>query len=157
MARPQQVSNKRENEKNKSQKRLEKQKRKEARKSSNKGGSFEDMIAYVDENGRITSTPPDTTKKTEVDIESIEVSVPKKTADEVDAVYVGRVEHYNSAKGFGFIKDKASTEKYFFHISEVNGQIEENDIVTFELARGTRGMNAVKINIQVAPTSKKEE
>ncbi len=57
MARPQTFS-KKENEKKKQARRLEKQNRKEERKLSGNTNSFEDMIAYVDENGRITSTPP---------------------------------------------------------------------------------------------------
>ena len=37
------------------------------------------------------------------------------------------------------------TEKYFFHISSAPEGIGEGRIVLFELMRGTRGMNAVKI------------
>lgn len=51
-------SNKKENEKKKISKRLEKQKRKNERKANNSKKSFEDMIAYIDETGQITSTPP---------------------------------------------------------------------------------------------------
>jgi hypothetical protein len=50
--------NKRENEKKKIAKRLEKQKTREYRKNNPKSCSFEDMIAYVDENGQLTDTPP---------------------------------------------------------------------------------------------------
>lgn len=49
--------NKRELQKKKEQKKQEKLKRKEERKAS-ASGSFDDMIAYVDENGMITDTPP---------------------------------------------------------------------------------------------------
>ena len=45
---------KRENEKKKQARRVEKHHRKVERKSSGKATSFEDMIAYVDENGVIT-------------------------------------------------------------------------------------------------------
>jgi cold shock CspA family protein len=153
-------SNKREVSKQKEQKRLEKQKKKEARKVSGKGNSFEDMIAYVDENGVITSTPPDMQNKEEIDIDSIEVSVPKKTEDESASIFNGRVEHFNDSKGFGFIKDMGSVNKYFFHISEVEGEIKEGDKVVFELAKGTRGMNAVRIKQRVQeskPESKQVE
>ena len=51
-------ADKRENEKKRLARRAEKQKKKEEKKLSNKANSFEDMIAYVDENGMITSTPP---------------------------------------------------------------------------------------------------
>ncbi|NLI64032.1 MAG: cold shock domain-containing protein, partial [Bacteroidales bacterium] len=47
--------NKREVEKSKQQKRKLKQQRREERKKK-EADSFEDMIAYVDENGMITST-----------------------------------------------------------------------------------------------------
>ena len=69
--------NKREKEKLKQQKRLEKQRRKEERKAEG-SASFEDMIAYVDENGNITSTPPDMSKRQEIDVEDIAVSTPVK-------------------------------------------------------------------------------
>jgi hypothetical protein len=35
------------------------------------------MIAYVDENGVITDTPPDPDNKQEVDLESIVIAIPK--------------------------------------------------------------------------------
>ena len=46
-----------------------------------------------------------------------------------------------------FIKDAAGSEKYFFHITNAPAGIAEGDRVTFELERGTRGMNAVRIAI----------
>ncbi|MDH6310634.1 cold shock CspA family protein [Dysgonomonas sp. PFB1-18] len=135
--------NKRELEKKKEQKRQEKQKRKEERKA-NGGASFEDMIAYVDENGVITDTPPDRTNKQKIDVEDIAISTPKKE-DMEDPVLNGRVEHFNSEKGYGFIKHTGSTDKYFFHVSSAPASITEGNIVTFELERGQKGMNAVRI------------
>lgn len=135
--------NKREVEKNKQQKRKEKQLRREERKN-NPTDSFEDMIAYVDENGVITSTPPDLTKKQKIDIEDILVSVPKRE-DVEDPILRGRVEYFNQDKGFGFIKSIGSVDKYFFHISNAPESIKEGNIVTFELERGQKGINAVRI------------
>ena len=40
------------------------------------------MIAYVDENGNITDTPPDPQKKIEVKLEDIEIGVPKNEESE---------------------------------------------------------------------------
>lgn len=54
---------KRENEKKKQARRVEKQNRKEERKSSGKATSFEDMIAYVDENGMSPLSLPNFVKK----------------------------------------------------------------------------------------------
>ena len=134
---------KKENEKKKQARRLEKQNRKEERKLSGKASSFDDMIAYVDENGRITSTPPDTDRtKEKINHEEIMISTPKQEPPELRK---GRVEHFNVSKGYGFIKDLAGTEKYFFHVNNVLSDIVENDIVTFDLERGKRGMNAVNI------------
>lgn len=103
------------------------------------------MIAYVDENGNITSTPPEErVKKEEIKLENIAVSTPKKE-DTGPVINKGRVEFFNPSKGFGFIKDLSSTEKYFFHISSAPENIAEGNIVTFETERGVKGMNAVNI------------
>ena len=102
------------------------------------------MIAYVDENGVITNTPPDPERKTKVEVENIAVSTPKKEETE-DPILTGRVEHFNQDKGYGFIKDTESAEKYFFHISNAPANIAEGDMVVFELERGQKGMNAVRV------------
>ncbi|MDR0659491.1 MAG: cold shock domain-containing protein [Prevotellaceae bacterium] len=145
MARPASF-NKKDNEKKKQSKRLEKQQRKEERKASGKS-SFEDMLAYVDENGVITTTPPDTEQKEEVDIENIVIATPKKEEIEENTILKGRVEHFNRSKGYGFIKDMATTDKYFFHVSNALEAIKEGDIVFFEFERGQKGMNAVSIKL----------
>lgn len=138
-------STKRDLEKKKIEKRQEKQKRKEERKANGGGGAFEDMIAYVDENGMIVSTPPDpAAMKRNFDIEDIEVSTPKKE-DVIETVLKGRVEYFNAEKGYGFIKHITTMYKYFFHISSAPAGIKEGNNVTFELERGQKGMNAVRI------------
>ncbi len=104
------------------------------------------MIAYVDELGNITDTPPEERVKEEVKLEDIEISVPRKEAVEPE-VNKGRVEYFNKDKGYGFIKDLVSAEKYFFHISSAPASLAEGNMVTFETERGTRGMNAVRIEL----------
>ncbi|WP_291586710.1 cold-shock protein [Bacteroides sp.] len=139
---------KRENEKKRLARRAEKQKRKEEKKLSPKANSLDDMIAYVDENGMITSTPPtENIKKEEIKQEEIVISTPKKEK-EIPTVMKGRVEFFNTSKGFGFIKELSGTEKYFFHVNNVMVDISENDIVTFDLERGIKGMNAVNICLE---------
>ena len=137
--------NKRENEKKKASKKLEKQKRKEERKASGTS-SLDDMIAYVDENGNLTSTPPEERKKEEVKLEEIAISTPKKEDVEPE-VLKGRIEFFNAEKGYGFVKDLASTDKYFFHVSAAPANIAQGNIVLFETERGARGMNAIRIKI----------
>ena len=135
--------NKRENEKKKQARRAEKQKKKEDRKLLGKANSFDDM----DENGVITSTPPELNpNKEEIKQEDILISTPKKEDIETSTVLKGRVDYFNESKGYGFIKDLGSGEKYFFHVSNNTlTDISETDIVTFELERGLRGMNAINI------------
>lgn len=136
--------NKRELEKQREKKRQEKQKRKDDRKANSGNGSLDNMIAYVDENGVITSTPPDLSNKQEVDASEIAVSTPQREKEEKVPLR-GRVEHFNQSKGYGFIKDIGSTEKYFFHISSAPEDIREGQSVFFELEKGQRGLNAVRI------------
>lgn len=138
---------KRENEKKKQAKRLEKQKRKEERQAAGTS-SPDEMIAWVDEDGNITDVPPEERahRKSKIKLEDIAVSTPKKE-ENPDERMRGRVEHFNSEKGYGFIKDLASTEKYFFHITSAPANIAEGNTVTFDLERGTRGMNAVGVTI----------
>ena len=140
---------KRENEKKRLAKREAKLKRKEGRKSTK--SSFDDMIAYVDENGMITSTPPaENIKKEEINLDEIIIATPKKE-DEEPVILRGRVEFFNEARGFGFIKDLAGVDKYFFHVNNVVGNISEGNIVTFDLERGVKGMNAVNICLEKKP------
>lgn len=139
------TTGKRDREKLKEQKRQGKQKRKDERKSGGTS-SFEDMIAYVDENGILHTTPQDVKPKTEIDVSQIEISTPKQEEMEI-LPSTGRVEYFTASKGYGFIKDADSGEKYFFHISSAPDTIAEGDKVTFEIERGTRGLAAVRISI----------
>lgn len=149
MARPQETFNKKELEKKRLQKRKEKEQRKEDRKANAKdGSSLEDMLAYVDENGNITSTPPDPTKKKVVKVEDMVLGARNNQAsDKPDAVRRGKVTFFNNAKGFGFIKDTENGESIFVHNNGLENPIKENDIVTFETERGMKGLNAVRVRL----------
>ena len=56
-------------------------------------------------------------------------------------------ENFTATKVYCIINDASSSEKYLFHITNAPAGIAEGDRVTFELERGTRGMNAVRIVI----------
>lgn len=151
MGRSQQTYNKKEKEKKRLKKREDKQKKMEARKlEKEQNGTKGIEFAYVDHNGQLTDTPPDPTKKIKVKAKNIEISVPK-TLDserkEVDPIRKGSVSFFDHSKGFGFIIDSENQEKYFTHVSELNDEISENDKVTFELEKGQRGMNAVRVSL----------
>ena len=146
-----QTYNKSEKEKKRLKKREEKKKKMEARKlekeeNGNKGIEF----AYVDHYGNLTDTPPDPSQKIKVKAEHIEISVPKTLESEkevFDPVRNGTVSFFDPSKGFGFIIDDVNQEKYFTHVSGIIDEIVENDKVSFELEKGTRGMNAVKVTL----------
>lgn len=145
MAKSQQTFNKKEKEKKRLKKRKDKQARLEERRANSKDSSFDSMIAYVDENGNLTDTPPDLTRKKKIDIESIEVSVAKKTKEELPAVREGKVEFFNDSKGFGFIFEPLTQEKYFVHVNGLIDEISEQDKVSFEIEKGLKGWNAVRV------------
>jgi cold shock protein len=59
----------------------------------------------------------------------------------------GTVKFFNSTKGFGFIKVDGTDEEVFVHKSEISGYLQENDKVEFEIQKGEKGLNAVKVQI----------
>lgn len=147
MAKSQQSFGKKEREK----KRLKKKKDKALRKEERKGGpkkSFEDMIAYVDEFGNITDTPPDPTKKEKIEASSIVIGIPKKENVYVDPIKKGKIEFFNDSKGYGFIKEQDTNEKYFVHVNGLIDKVVEGDKVTFELEQGMKGLNAVNVKLK---------
>ncbi|OBX24047.1 MULTISPECIES: cold-shock protein [Bizionia] len=149
MAKSQQTFNKSEKEKKRLKKREDKRKKMEARKLEKEDGGGDGIqFAYVDFNGNLTDTPPDPNMRVKVDAESIEVSIPKRDdsdIEEFDPVRKGKVSFYDNSKGFGFIIDSENQEKYFCHVSGLIDEIAENDAVSFELEKGMKGMNAVKV------------
>lgn len=62
-------------------------------------------------------------------------------------MYKGKVKFFNETKGFGFIRDNATSKEYFVHSSGLNNTVSENDEVTFDLESGKKGMNAVNVNL----------
>ncbi|GAA4232349.1 cold shock domain-containing protein [Postechiella marina] len=148
MAKSQVTFNKIEKEKKRLKKREEKQKKKEARKAEKEANGTEGIqFAYVDFNGNLTDTPPDPAMREKVEAESIELGIPKKEdrEEEEPANKEGKVSFFDHSKGFGFIIDSINQEKYFVHVSGVLEEITENDKVTYELERGQKGMNAVRV------------
>jgi cold shock CspA family protein len=140
MTRPQETSSKKEVRNKKEKKRKEKEKKRLEKKGNVKKSSFDDMIAYVDEFGRITSTPPDPSKKQEVEAESIEISVTKSgPSQKADHIRKGVVTFFNESKGFGFIRDMETRQSVFVHANNLLEAIKENNVVTFEIGRGLKG------------------
>ena len=145
MAKSQDTFNKKEKEKKRLKKRQEKNLKREDRRSNSTGGELENMLAYVDENGNLTDTPPDPSKKRKVNASSIEISVPRREEEEIDPVHTGRIDFFNDSKGYGFIKEQETQEKYFVHVNGLLEDVKEGDVVTFELERGLKGLNAIRV------------
>lgn len=145
MAKSQPSFNKSEKEKKRLKKQKDKLTKKLERRANSEGGGLDNMIAYVDENGMITDTPPDPSKKIKIKASSIEIGIPKKEDKNESNVLEGKVSYFDESKGFGFIIDSQTQEKYFVHVSGLTEEIKENDKVSFELQRGLKGMNAVNV------------
>jgi cold shock CspA family protein len=147
MGRSKQTFQKAEKEKKKKQKQKEKDEKKALQKAnSNKGKGFDAMIAYVDHNGKISDTPPDPKLNVEIKAEDILLGAQTFSRDKLSELQSGRVAIYNQDKGFGFIKNNATQEKIFFHISGTNYEVKEGDLVSYEITNGPRGQQANNVS-----------
>ena len=148
MAKSQETWSKKEKEDKKKKKKKEKEQKKEERKANKGTKSFEDMIAYMDENGNFTSTPPDPTKRVAIREEDIEIGVPKnRVVAQADPNRKGIVAFFNDSKGYGFIKDSDSQESIFVHLNGLIDKIKENNKVSFRVEMGHKGPNAVDVKL----------
>jgi cold shock CspA family protein len=146
LARSTETFGKKEKEKARLKKSKEKKEKAEDRKANaTKGKSLEDMMAYIDENGNITSTPPDPSRKIKVNVADIQIGIARKEDVPLDTVRNGVVSFFNEEKGYGFIKDLQTEESIFVHINSLTEPLKENNLVTFETEQGLKGLAAVKV------------
>jgi cold shock CspA family protein len=146
MAKSKASFDKREKEKKRIKQREDKKEKMEQRKANaGKPKSLDDLMAYLDENGNLTTTPPDPSKKKIFNAEDIQIGVPRSEEEPEDIIRTGVVSFFNESKGFGFIMDKASGERIFMHVNQLKEPVKENDRVSFEIESGPRGLNAVNI------------
>ena len=148
MGRSQESFNKKEVRKKKEKKRLDKEKKRLARKDGDKTSKLDDMIAYVDENGRLSSTPPDPAHKRKTKVEDIEISIPKQDDTmKADPIRRGKLTFFNDSKGYGFIRDSETQDSVFVHINEFQDDIMEGNVVSFEVEKGLKGPAAVRVKL----------
>jgi cold shock CspA family protein len=148
MGRSQETFSKKEVRNKKEKKRKEKEEKRAKKKSEGKKSSFDDMIAYVDEYGMITSTPPDPDKKTVVIAENIELKITKNNPENApDFVRKGVITFFNESKGYGFIRDLESHQSVFVHANNLLEPVMENNIVIFEMGKGPKGPSAMKVKL----------
>jgi cold shock CspA family protein len=145
MAKSKETFNKKDKEKKRLKQRQEKQEKMDERKANaKKGKSLDEMMAYIDENGNLSDTPPDPRLKRVFKTEDIRIGVPKQE-DMPDEIRTGTVSFFNDAKGFGFINDQVTHERVFVHINNLLEPIKESDKVTYDIESGPRGPSAVNV------------
>ena len=144
MARSGETIGKKENEKKKKQKAREKAEKREERK--NNPNKSTDEYAYIDENGNLSGTPPDPTKKIDINLEDIQLgAAPQEAAPDPNAERTGVVTFFNESKGYGFIKDSSNGESIFVHINALTEPIKETMRVTFKTENTPKGKSAVQV------------
>ncbi len=148
MARSKETFSKKDVRTKQAKKRKEKEKRRLEKKEQGTS-SFDDMIAYVDENGMLTDTPPDpNVKRKEIKAENIEVGVPKQEDRIVNHTRTGRLKNFDESKGFGFIIDSDTKDSLFVHINDcIDDEIAIGNRVQFEIEKGLKGLKAVKVKL----------
>jgi len=59
----------------------------------------------------------------------------------------GTVKFFNNAKGFGFITPDDGSKDVFVHKNDLNEDIREGDKVSYDVAEGQKGLNAVEVKV----------
>lgn len=149
MGKSKETFNKKEVRNKQAKKRLAKEKKRLEKKEQGPRNSFDDMIAWVDENGQLSSVPPDLSNKQEIEAESIDVSVPKAELRDgnMEKFKSGKVINYDPSKGYGFIADSETRDSYFIHINDCEEEIQAGDIVEFEIEKSPKGLKAKNVRI----------
>ncbi|HEU4608783.1 MAG TPA: cold shock domain-containing protein [Chitinophagaceae bacterium] len=145
MAKSKETYNKKSREQKRRKQREDKQQKMEERKlNAGKGKSLDDMLAYVDENGNISDTPPDPRQKKVFKAEDIQIAIPP--GNERDASRKGKLQYFNEEKGYGFIIDSIHGERVFVHSSNISTPLELNDKVRFDTMNSEKGMIAINVS-----------
>jgi len=147
MGRSNETFSKKEIRNKKEKKRKDKALKKQERKETPRKNSFEEMIAYVDENGMISATPPDPSMRSSVSAESIQLSY-KKTDEDRKTRFEGVLAMFDSSRGFGFIQEKDSRERIFVHQNDCEFRLSEGIWLEFDKERSARGLKASKVSLK---------
>ncbi len=147
--------NKKEREKKRRKRKKDKAEKKKHRKES---GVKQQEFMYVDEDGNLTTTPPDLSKKKKINAEDIEIGVPKSTSSgESRYTKIGYVKFFNEEKGYGFIEESTRKTDYFVHIDSLLEEVRERDKVVFEIGSGPKGPVANNVKLYKEEKEKKKE
>ena len=137
---------KKEKREKRAKKKMAKMQKMEERKLNNdKGKELEEMLVYGDENGNLTTVRPTVAReRREIKMEDIQLGAAPVEPKEL--VKTGVVSFF-SDKGYGFIMEDKTREKFFVHRSELAQPVSEGDRVTFETAKTERGYNAIRVQL----------
>lgn len=136
---------KKENFKKKQQKLKDKAQRREDRKTNNnKGKDIEETFMYVDENGQLTSIPPDQQERAETNLEDIQLGAAPIEPEET--VKTGVVS-FLSDKGYGFITENKTGDNIFFHENSCQETVKKGNKVSFEKEKSPKGFSATNVKI----------
>jgi cold shock CspA family protein len=145
MAKSKETFSKKDKEKKRTQHRMEKQKRKEERKANSmKGKGLSEMMAFIDENGNLSDTPPDPRLRKVINLEDIQIGVPKRE-DIPETERTGTVIFFDQEKGFGFVNDQQTNERIFIHANNLENPVKISDTVSFMIEPGPRGPVGVQV------------
>lgn len=146
MSRSQETFNKKEVRKKQEKKRKDKELKRAKKKSEGGKSTFDDMIAYVDEYGKISSIPPNSDNKIVIDAASIELKITKNKPDTVsNYLQKGIVTFFNHSKGYGFIRDLGSNKSVFVHKDNLLEPVREDNVVVYEMNKGPKGYTAINV------------
>jgi len=138
---------KKELEKKKAKERRDKIEKMQQRKlNNNKGKSLDEMMAYLDEKGNLTSRPPDLRNRIEIDPADIILGAAPQNREH-DTQRTGFVLSFDEAKGYGFISDSQSKESVFVHSNNISQLLKKGNKVSYELQKGPKGFNAVNVQV----------
>jgi len=59
----------------------------------------------------------------------------------------GTVKFFNETKGFGFITPEDGSADVFVHVSALKNQVSEGDVVTYDVERTPKGINATNVKL----------
>lgn len=139
--------NKKERENKKRQERKQKEEKKQTRKEQNVNKKdLSDMLAYIDENGNLSSKPPDPAKRKEFKVEDILIGVPTFDMRDSEPLFrKGIIVNFNSEKGFGFIEETGTRQQIFVHQSSSDELLKAGLKVQFDTEKSPKGVRAINV------------
>lgn len=60
----------------------------------------------------------------------------------------GTLKFFNETKGFGFITPSNGGEDIFVHVTGLISNVRENDVVTYDVEHGRKGLNAINVTLK---------